>query len=392
MAHTFRWLVLVALIAVLVMVGCGGDGDTNDDQGAGDDGAQPAVELSPNAAWKVGLVTNVDGTITDGGFSESAHIGALRAVEEFGLGEYAYAQSKDDADYAIQLDRHIEAGRNIIVTVGFNMEQITYEYAIAHPDVYFIGVDQGYFELGDIPANLIGLQFVEDEASFVVGALAGMMTKSNTIAVVGGEKIPPVIKLAEGFRNGAQYVNPDVEVLIEYTGLFGDPDLGADTAQAFMDAGADVIFGAGGLTGSAGILYAAREGDDVWVIGVDQDEWRTNFAEGAVDGSKRILTSAVKRVDSGVYQAIEAIINGVTIEGGILHMDAARCGVAYAPFHEAEAAIPADVQTMIEAIWRALAGDTLETGVADPDALPEPLAEGALPEIADDAPQLIDCE
>ncbi|MCD4684753.1 MAG: BMP family ABC transporter substrate-binding protein [Anaerolineae bacterium] len=377
-------LCLLALIAVFVLAACGDDDDKDDK-----DDDQDADE-SVNAAWKIGLVTNVDGTITDGGFSESAHIGAERAFEDFSLGDYAYAQSKDEADYAIQLDQHINAGRNIIVTVGFNMEAITYQYATAHPDVYFVGVDQGYFGLGDIPANLIGLQFVEDEASFVAGALAGMMTTSNIVAVVGGMEIPPVVRLAEGFRNGAQYVNPDAEVLIVYTGDFGDPDLGTATAQDFIDAGADVIFGAGGLTGSAGIQYAAREG--VWVVGVDQDEWRTNFAEGTLPGSNRILTSAVKRVDSGVYQAIETIINGVTVEGGILHMDAARCGVGYAPFHEAEAAVSADAQTMLEAIWRALAGDTLETGVADPEALPEPLAEGALPVIADDAPQWSDCD
>jgi hypothetical protein len=73
-------------------------------------------------------------------------------------------------------------------------------------------------------------------------------------------------------------------------------------------------------------------------------------------------------------------------------MDTARCGVGYAPFHETASAISADEQTMLESIWRALAGDTLETGVSDPEARPEPLAEGALPVVADDAPQLSDCE
>jgi basic membrane protein A and related proteins len=376
-------LLLLALLAALVLAACGGDDDKDKDN----KGDAPPAE---NAKWKVGLVTNVDGTITDGGFSENAHLGAQRAFKDFGLGDYAYAQSKDEADYALQLDRHIAEGRNILVTVGFNMEAITYQYATEHPDVYFIGVDQGYFDFGEIPANLIGLQFIEDEASFVAGALAGMMTENNTVAVVGGMEIPPVVRLAEGFRNGAQYVNPDAEVLIVYTGSFGDPDLGSETAQDFIDEGADVIFGAGGVTGSAGIQYAAREG--AWVIGVDQDEWRTNFAGGTLPGSDRILTSAIKRVDSGVYQAIEAIVSGEMVDGGVLWMDAARCGVGYAPFHETENAISADEQTMLESIWRALAGNTLETGVSDPDARPEPLAEGALPVVADDAPQLSDCE
>ncbi len=372
-----RVMVVWVLVAAIVLAACG----TEKKQ------AKPTEEAM-NPDWRLGLVTNVGGTISDGGFSESAHEGALRAVEAFRL-DYAYAQTKDENDYAIQLDKQIAEGRNIIITVGFPMEAITYEYAGKHPDVYFIGVDQGYAGQ-DIPANLIGLQFAEDEAAFVVGALAGLMTQSDTVAVIGGIEIPPVVRLANGFKNGAQYVNPAANVLIIYTGDFGAPELGTDTAKDFIAQGADVIFGAAGLTGYAGINYAAREG--AWVIGVDQDEWRTNFAEGKQAGSDRILTSAVKRVDVGVYQAIDSIVNGEP-KGGILFLNTASCGVGYAPFHQAAASIPANAQTMMEAIWRALAAGTLQTGAKDESATPpEPLAPGQLPDVPDDAPRPSDCQ
>jgi basic membrane protein A len=368
---------VLVLILVILLAACG----TEKKQAR-----LTAAALNPD--WRLGLVTNVGGTISDGGFSESAHEGARRAVDAFHL-DYAYAQTKDENDYAIQLDKQIADGRNIIITVGFPMEAITYQYAGQHPDVYFIGVDQSYSGQ-DIPANLIGLQFAEDEAAFVVGALAGLMTKSGTVAVIGGIDIPPVVRLADGFKNGAQYVNPAADVLITYTGDFGAPDLGTQTAQGFITQGADVIFGAAGLTGYAGINYAARQG--VWVIGVDQDEWRTNFGEGQQAGSNRILTSAIKRVDVGVYQAIDSIVNGKP-KGGILFLNTASCGVGYAPFHQAQASIPASDQAMMEAIWRALAAGTLETGAKDPSATPPaPLSPGQMPDVPADAPRPSDCQ
>lgn len=376
-------LALVLLLASL-LAACGGDDE--------DDAPPTPVPTVTEAAWRVGLITNEGGTISDGGFSESAHLGATRAVEAFDLA-YDYSESIDANDYEIQLDKHIEAGRNILITVGFNMEAITYEYAQQYPDIFFIGVDQSYAGLlldedETLPDNLIGLQFAEDEAAFMVGALAGMMTETDTVGVIGGMEIPPVVRLAEGFRNGAQYVNPDVKVLLTYTGAFDDQDLGTETAEKFMNQSADVIFGAAGVTGYAGIQYAAREG--AWVIGVDQDEWRSNFRAGEQAGSDRILTSAVKRVDSGVYQAIESIVTGAP-ESGIFLLDTASCGTSYAPFHEAEEHIPDEARTMLEAVWRALAAGTLETGVGT-NSPPDPLASGELPDVPDDAPVPADCE
>ncbi|MBI5957377.1 MAG: BMP family ABC transporter substrate-binding protein [Chloroflexi bacterium] len=376
----YRVLVAVLLAAVL-LAACGGDDD--------DEKQDNKEQTTLNPDFKLGLVTNVGGTISDGGFSESAHLGATRAAADLKL-DYAYGLSRDDQDYAIQLDRLIGEGRNIIVTVGFPMEAITYEYATKHPEVYFIGVDHSYSDQEEIPANLIGLQFAEDEAAFVVGALAGLMTESDTVAVIGGIEIPPVVKLAEGFQNGAKYVNPDVNVIIVYTGTFGDPEKGTETAQDFITQGADVIFGAAGPTGYAGIQYAARQG--VWVIGVDQDEWRTNFREGSLEGSDFVLTSALKRVDNGVYQAIQNVVSKQAV-GGLLTLKTVDCGVGYAPFHQTEEKVPANTKQMMEAIWRALAAGTLQTGAQfTSTTAPESLAEGAMPDVPADAPQLSDCE
>ncbi|MCS6872834.1 MAG: BMP family ABC transporter substrate-binding protein [Anaerolineae bacterium] len=364
--HWLSWL-----LAALLVVSCAP--------------ATPTTPPTPTlrSDFRVAVILNAEGTILDGTFNEYAYVGASQAGRDFGL-EVTHRETVEDKDYPIALNAVIESGYNIIVTVGFQMQNDTVAAAAKHPKVYFIGVDQF---VPEAPANFVGLQFAEDQAGFLVGALAGMMTKTNVVGVVGGIQIPPVERFVRGFVNGARYVNPQVKALSVYTTSFADPEQGRQQADAMIAQGADVIFGAGGLTGSSAIVHAAAQGK--YVIGVDQDEFRTTFASGK--DADRILSSAIKRVDAGVYTAIKNVIEG-KFSGGTLTLTAASCGVAYAPFHKADEAVPTAVKERMEAIWRALAGGTLQTGAANEgDVPPEPLAPNALPPIAENAPRLSDC-
>ncbi|HRE47326.1 MAG TPA: BMP family ABC transporter substrate-binding protein [Aggregatilineales bacterium] len=345
--------------------------------------AQPTV--TPRSDYKLGLVTNEGGTINDGTFNELAHKGAALVSRDFGI-DFAYRQSQEAKDYATFIEAMIAEGRNIIITVGYQMTEATLAAAEANPKVFFIGVD--YTTDKDLK-NFIGLQFREDQGGFLAGALAGMMTTSNVVGVVGGIQIPPVERFVNGFTNGAKYVNPAVKVLSVYTTSFADVKQGQDEADKMTKEGADVLFGAGGLTGSTAIVRAAASG--AYVIGVDQDEYRTTFGGGKLSNADKILTSASKGVDTGVYAAVESILKGTMTPGTVL-LSAANCGITYAPFHNTEAAVPAEVKTRLENIWRALAGGTLETGANDAAAkAPEPLAAGAQPEVKADAPAMSSC-
>jgi len=338
---------------------------------------------TPRSDFRVAVILNAEGTIRDGTFNEYAYVGAAQAGRDFNL-EVTHRETVEDKDYPIAINAAIESGYNIIVTVGFQMQEDTVAAAVNYPQVYFIGVDQFAPEA---PANFVGLQFAEDEAGFLVGALAGMMTQTNVVGVVGGIEIPPVQRFVRGFVNGARYVNPQVRALSVYTTSFADPVQGRQQADAMIAQGADVIFGAGGLTGSSAIVHAAAQGK--FVIGVDQDEFRTTFASGK--DADRILSSAVKRVDSGVYLAIQNVVER-KFSGGTLTLKAANCGVAYAPFNAASEIVPNAVKERLEAIWRALAGGTLRTGAANEgETPPEPLPPDAMPPIAENAPRLSDC-
>jgi len=312
----------------------------------------------PEEKFKVGLVTDV-GKVDDGTFNQYAYEGMMRAVNELGL-ESAFIETMQPTDYEKNAQQFVDEGYNLIITVGFMFGETTLKMAKKYPDIYWFGVDQAWEE--QLP-NLAGPIFREDQAGFMAGALAGLMTKSKVVGIVAGMEIPPVKKFRNGYENGVKYVCPDCKVLGVYIDSFTDPARGKAAAESQIAEGADVIFGAGGPTGSGGILGAAQQG--VWVIGVDQDEYYTTFKGGAEAGSDKLLSSAMKRVDLSTYLAVKRAYEG-TFEPGAWIFEAANDGIGLAPFHETEDDVPDEVKAKLDEIFQMLADGTLSTGV-DPD-------------------------
>lgn len=307
---------------------------------------------------RLGLVTDV-GRVNDGTFNEFAHMGAQLASVDFGL-DYRYIETQSQSDYLQNIQTLVDEDFNIIVTVGFLIAEATLESARENPDITFIGIDQSFTGERALP-NLVGIQFREDQGGFLAGALAGMMTESNVVGFIGGVDVPAVKRFRNGFLNGVQYINPDAIARDVYIPSFTEPVQGASAAQQFIGDGADVIFGAGGPTGSGAISAAAEQ--DVYVIGVDQDEYNTTFGGGTTPGADKLLTSAVKRVDVGVYDQVQAIVQGSFTGNGDYILDVANDGITYADFHEASDSIPQNVKDRLEEIRQKLGDGSLSTGV-----------------------------
>jgi basic membrane lipoprotein Med (substrate-binding protein (PBP1-ABC) superfamily) len=317
------------------------------------------------------LVTDL-GKINDGTFNQFAYEGMAKAFEEFSL-DSTYIETQNQADYAKNIGTCVDEGYQIIITVGFLIADATRAAAAENPDTYFIGVDQfvGPDANGNAaPSNYMGLQFREDQSGFLAGALAAQMSMTGTVAGVYGIDIPPVKKFRNGFEQGAKYINPDIKLLGTYIPSFIDPAAGGAAANQFLGEGADVIFGAGGPTGSGGIVEAAKKG--VYVIGVDQDEFLTTFGNGEAEGADRIISSAVKRVDQGVYLGVKSLVEGGAdfVGGGNFILSAANDGVGFAEKHDS--AVPDEVTARMAEILAGLKAGTVWTGV-DPvggDLLP----------------------
>jgi basic membrane protein A len=310
----------------------------------------PAKE--PLDTVTIGLVTDV-GKVDDKSFNQSAWEGAQAAAEATG-GTAEYIETAAASDYATNIGQFVESGANVIITVGFALAEATAAAATENPDVHFIGVDQ--FPAGEA-CNLTGLLFNEDKAGFLAGALAGLLTESNTLgAVLGTDQVPPVVAFKEGWEAGAQYTNPEVNLISTYHpgGLdvaFTDPEWGATTARQALDNGADIIFGAGGLTGNGALIEVAKEGGAALCVGVDTDQWET-----VPEAHPCLITSATKLIDDGVVELVSQTQAGTIAPGPFFGE------VGLADFHDLADRVPAEVQTQMDEITAGILSGEIETG------------------------------
>ncbi len=306
--------------------------------------------------FKVGLVTDV-GRINDRSFNQSAWAGVQAAAEDLGLKEdedFKYIETKDAKDYHDNMRQFADEGYDVIVTVGFALGDATIEMSKEYPDINFIGVDQGQWA-GTLD-NVTGLIFHEDHSGYLAGALAAYMTESNIIAaVLGTDLVPPVVAFKEGYEAGAKSVNPDISVLSTYHPgeigqAFTDPEWGAATAAQAIDQGADVVFGAGGMTGN-GALEEVATNDGLFCIGVDSDQWETVPASQPC-----LISSAMKLITPGVRELIQ-MAKDDEFPGGNYYG-----GAGLAPFHDFDSVIPADVKKALIDIDTGLKDGSITTG------------------------------
>jgi basic membrane protein A and related proteins len=321
--------------------------------------APATADCTTEEMFCVGLVTDID-KINDKSFNQSCWEGLQQAEEDLGA-RIEYIETANPKDYTANIATFGEEGFDVIVTCGFELADATVAAAKAYPETDFIGVDQFQTETVD---GVAGLNFPEDKASFLVGALAAMMSKSHIVgAVCGPDSVPAVWRLGEGYKAGAAYVNEmnatTTEVFVIYHDnndrAFIDPEWGAATAQSMVDQGADVIFGCGGPTGNGAVIAAARA--DAYVIGVDTDQYLT-LPEAAL----RMLSSAVKLITPGVFELIKLSKEGNFPSGNYFG------DVGYAPYHDLDNEVPAEVKTMMEEINAGLLNGSIETNV--PSVMP----------------------
>jgi len=312
------------------------------------------LDCASEDVFCVGLVTDI-GKINDKSFNQSAWQGIQQAQKELGA-QAQYIETANSKDYAKNIAAFGDEEYDVIVTVGFTLSDATTAAAAAYPDTDFIGVDQFQAETID---GVTGLNFPEDQAGFLVGALAALMSKSHKIgAVCGTDAVPPVWRLGEGYEAGAAHADSlkesTTEVFVVYHSndddAFMDPEWGAETATSMMDQGADVIFGCGSVTGNGAITAAAQA--EAYVIGVDSDQYLT-----LPEAAPRMLSSAMKLITPGVFELIKLSKEGA-FPGGNYFGD-----VSYAPFHDLENEVPADVADEMEKIRAGLLDGSIKTDV-----------------------------
>jgi basic membrane protein A and related proteins len=296
-SKTFRLLVLAMIAALaLGMAACGDDDDDDGGGGGGGGGGeQPAAE-----SIKAGVVTDIGG-LNDRSFNALANKGIKQAESELGV-ETRVLISKSNGDYVPNLTTLAQQQFDLIIPVGFLMADAVNTVATQLPDAQFAIVDFPAAGLKDKPKNVQGLLFRENEAGYLAGYLAGLWAKDNnatTVSTVGGQKIPPVDAYIAGFQAGAKKAFPQVKTLNGYSQDFVDQAKCKEIALDQIARGSKVVFQVAGGCG-LGALDAAKE-EGVQGIGVDADQSYLG---------DHILTSAVKKVDQAVFEAVQRAQEG----------------------------------------------------------------------------------
>lgn len=258
----------------------------------------------------VTMVTDTAG-LGDQNFNDLGYRGLLEAKEDFGITE-AVIESQDAASYIPNLTTAAEQGA-LTVAVGFLLTDAVTQVAAQFPDKYFLIIDS--VSEGD---NVLSVTFKEHEGAFLGGVVAGLTTKTNRIGVVGGQKIPPVVRYAVGFEAGVRSVNPEATVEVAYADTFEDPALGKEFTLAQYNAGADIVFPVAGATGIGSYDAAKEMGPGFWVIAADTDQQQL--------GADFQLCVVTKGVDVAVYTGVERVVND-TFEGAVEDLGLAEGGV-----------------------------------------------------------------
>ncbi|MFC3748398.1 BMP family protein [Paenibacillus sp. GCM10012306] len=298
MKKVFKLSLVTMLSLTVILSGCGKSNN------AGTNAANGG-EAAPKSDVKIGMVTDVGG-VNDKSFNQSTWE-ALQALQKEKGVEVKYLQSKSNADYQPNLNQFVKGGYNLTWGIGFDLGDAIKVVAGENPNANLAIIDS----VVDAP-NVESVTFAENEGSFLVGVVAGLTTKTNKVAFVGGMESPVIKRFEVGFKAGVLAVNPNADVKITYAGAYDKPDTGKSLAATLYDSGADIIFPAAGATGT-GVFNEAKSrnksgGSKVWVIGVDKDQ-SLEFGDDVT------LTSMIKRVDQAVKKVSEQVIDG-TFKGG----------------------------------------------------------------------------
>ncbi|CAM3398259.1 MULTISPECIES: BMP family lipoprotein [Saccharibacillus] len=303
MKKAVKFSIFMLLAFSLVLAACG---NNNSGGGTAATGSEGEAGTAAKSDIKIAMVTDTGG-VNDKSFNQTSWE-ALQALEKEQGITVKYLQSKSEADYQPNLNQFVKDGYNLTWGIGFALESALKDIAGQNPDSNFAIIDAAV----DAP-NVESVLFSENEGAFLVGVVAGKMTKTNKIGFVGGMDSPTIKKFEVGFKAGIEASNPEAQFTSVYASGFDKPDEGKSAAATLYNDGADIVFQAAGGTGT-GVFNEAldrkNQGQEVWVIGVDKDQ-SIEF------GTEVTLTSMIKRVDVAMKTVSQQVIDG-TFKGGTI--------------------------------------------------------------------------
>jgi len=272
-----------------------------------------------NKKLQVGIMLS-DAGLGDQSFSDLGFAGLEKARDELNI-EFDYLEIKDTKTYEAGLEELVQQENDLIIGLGFSMQEAVEEIASKYPDSTFLLIDAK----SDLP-NVFNVTFKEEEASYLLGAIAGMKTESNVVGFVGGAKVPLIQKFETGFIEGVKSVNAEATIISTYAENFGDDKLGATIATEMISQSADYIYPAAGFTG-VGVIQEAQK-SSIYSFGVDSDQFY--LAEQAV------VSSMLKKVDVAIFNAVKSLAENGELSNKEVVLGLKENGVDIAPIRVIE--------------------------------------------------------
>lgn len=285
------------IIAVLFIAGCSGT----------------TTSKKIEKEYNIGVLLSDTG-LGDESFNDSAFRGLEKARDELGI-LFDYREAPD-GDFETPLEELTQQGNDLVIGLGFSVQEAIEKTAEKYPDQEFLLID-GVSEL----ENVTSITFKEHEGSFLVGMVAAMASKSQKLGIIGGADVPVIHRFEKGFRQGAQYINPKINITNEYANTFSDAQLGREIAEKQIKSGIDFIYPAAGFTG-VGAIQAAQD-NKVFTAGVDSDQYFV--------AEKAVVTSMMKNIDVAVFDIAESLVKEGAIPQDIYELGLAENGVGLAP-------------------------------------------------------------
>src|SRR5579864_9517126 len=328
MGQTRLRLFGLVAVALMLAVACGG--------------SSPATTTK---TYKIGLVTDIGG-LNDKSFNHLAYVGLQKAITDFHV-KGDVKESKTGDDYVPNLTNFASTNYDLVIGVGFLMQEAVGTVSGQFPNVHFAIIDGAGTDANgnDLKhANVESLLFKEQDAGAMVGVISGMLEKQGklknnkgVISAVGGVSIPPVNHYIAGYKWAATMEDPGIKVLVGYSNDFTDPAKCKSVAQSQVNQGADILFQVAGGCG-LGVLQEGTQAG-VYSIGVDADQ---------KDADPSVIASALKKVDVATYTAIQDVVKGqFPSGGGALTFDIANGGAGYAVDN---LTLPSDIQAELTKI------------------------------------------
>ncbi len=274
--------------------------------------------------------------ITDLSWNAVAYQGLEAAAKELGV-EFTYQERVADADVERVLRDYANQGYDLILAESFNYQDAAIKVAKDFPNLKF-ATATGFMTkaagFDDVPENHAVYDWPAHQAGYLSGMLAALMSKNSHVGFVGGFEVPDIVRQAEGFKDGARAVNPDIKIGVIYTGSWVDTVKGQEAALSLLDLGADVIAQAADGPGVGAILACQSRG--AYAIGYVADQSHV--------APKHVLTS-VMLVKKAAYAAmIQDMLDG-KFEGKAYLFDLIHGGVDLAPYHDL---VPEEIQQKIQ--------------------------------------------